>query len=245
MKNIRGWRTLIGLALLAAGMYLLGQRLAREADIGALVSSWWPLIIITLGLANLVRLVERPWVWALIGPFILIGVGAVLLLYRLDRVSPKVSSLLWPLALVLLGLWIVLAGAQWHEGSPSSDPTFRRRILLRGEQIVRLPGPFGHAAVTVLFGAAKLDLRAATFNKRATINVLTVFGTVHVLVPDETDVDERRAFVLGRGTLRYTTLPPQGAKLTINILGLMGDVLVTRTTLWVPPQETTATPPNG
>lgn len=239
-----GRRTLFGLALLAAGVFVLAQRLSRDAELMALVRTWWPIAVIALGLANLIRLVERPWAWAFAGPLALVGAGSFMLLRNLDRINPKALSLLWPMALILAGIWIALAGASWRNGSPSVDATFSRFIWLRGDTIIRSPGRFEHARLTVLAGAAKLDLRAATL-AGAKLDVLILLGTIHALVPDTTDVDERRAFVLGRRKLHYTSLPPPGAELTINILGLFGDVTVTRTSLWVPPREATAPAPTS
>jgi hypothetical protein len=105
---------------------------------------------------------------------------------------------------------------------------------------VRRPGPLVHGVITVLLGAVKLDIRAVDLAQESAIDVWAVFGAVEVLVADSADVEERRAFVLGRGRLQYTTLPPQGAKLTVNVLGLFGDVTVTRTSLWVPSREASA-----
>jgi hypothetical protein len=240
-----GRRTFLGLVILALGMFLLGQRLARDAELMMLVRTWWPLGLVALGLTNVIRLVDRPWAWALVGPLAIMVLGIVVLLHNLDRISPKLWSLLWPLILVLVGLWIALVGIRWQRSSPSVDPTFRRLIWLGGERIIRGPGPFEHAALTVLLGAAKLDLRAATL-AGATIDVFVFLGTVQVLVPHGKDIDERRAFVLRHDRLHFTALLPQGADLTINILGLLGDVTVTRSSLWVPSREVTApTAPNG
>jgi hypothetical protein len=240
-----GRHRFFGLVILAVGMFLLGQRLGRDAELIMLIRTWWPLGLVALGLTNVIRLIDRPWAWALIGPLAIIVVGMVVLLRNLDRISPKLWSLLWPLMLVTVGLWIALAGIHWHRGSPSVDPTFRRFIWFGGERIIRGPGPFDHATLTVLFGAAKLDLRAATLAE-ATIDVFVFLGTVHVLVPDGKDIEERRAFVLRHDRLHFTTVLPRGADLTINILGLLGDVTVTRSSLWVPTRQMTApTVPNG
>jgi hypothetical protein len=232
------WRTLLGLAVFAVGVFVLGRRLGGDVELMGLVRTWWPLAVIVVGLANLIRLVEPPWAWAFIGPLTLVGAATLILLRNLDRISPKASSLLWPAVLILAGVWIALGKTSWHDGSSSVEPAFSRFVLLRGARVVRLPGQFEHATLVVLLGAAELDLRASTL-AGATIDVLALLGTVHVLVPDTTDVDERRTFVLGRGRLRYTSLPPQGAELTINILGFLGDVTVTRTSLWVPARELT------
>jgi hypothetical protein len=239
-----GWRTLLGLAVLAVGIFVLSQRLGRDPELMALVHTWWPIALMVLGLANLIRLVQRPWAWAFAGPLGLVGAGSLLLLHNHDRINPKALSLLWPIALILAGVWIALAGASWHKGSPSVDATFSRFIWLRGDTIIRSPGRFEHATLMVLVGAAKLDLRAATL-AGAKLDVLILLGAIHVLVPDTTDVNERRAFVLGQRKLHYTSLPPPGAELTINILGLFGDVTVTRTSLWVPPREVVGPAPNS
>lgn len=239
-----GRRTL-SLILVAVGTFVLGKRIERSAELGALLWDWWPLAVIGLGLANLIRMIGRPWAWAVAGPLMLIMTGTLLLLHDHGHINPAVYPLLWPSALVLAGLWVALAGTDRSTSSPSMAPEFRRFVWLRGEQIARRPGPLVHGVITVLLGMARLDLRAVDLAQESTIDVWVIFGGVEVLVADRADVEERRAFVFGRGKLHYTTLPPQGAQLTVNVLGLFGDVMVTRTSLWVPSREASAQAAGG
>jgi hypothetical protein len=237
-------RHLLGAGLVAVGTFILGQRIGRSDELGVLLRTWWPLGLVAFGLVSLVRLVERPFAWAFVGPLAIIAGGTVVLLHSHDRINPAIYPLLWPTGLVLAGLWIALAGVAWQRSSPSVDVEFTRFVWLGGEHIVRRPGPFKHAALVVLFGAVKLDLRAAVL-AGVSIDVTALFGTVEILLPDHADVDERRVFVLGRGKLEHTTLEPLGAQVTINVLGLVGDVTVTRTSLWVPSRESSTPTPRS
>jgi hypothetical protein len=232
-----GRRTLFGLGLFAVGTFVLGQRIGSNAELGALLREWWPLAVVAFGLVNLIRMVGRPWAWAVATPLGVIAIGAILLLHDQGHIDPDIYPLLWPSALVLAGLWVALAGADWSSSSPTTALEFRRFVWLRGERIVRRPGPLAQGTIMVLLGAVKLDLRAVDLAQQCTIDVWIIFGAVEVLVADRADVEQRRAFVLGRGKLQYTTLPPQDAELTVNVLGLFGDVTVTRTSLWVTSRE--------
>jgi hypothetical protein len=234
-----GKRIVAGLLLVAAGMYLLGERIGESAELLRLLRTWWPVLLVALGLINLARLIERPWAWAFIGPSLIIATGSLLLLYNLDKLDTQLYRELWPTVLVTLGTWVAVAGADWT-GRSDSDGEVRRLVWLRGDHIAVGAGPFIRATITVLFGAVRLDLREAQLREGdpgAFVDINALFGTVEILILEGVDIEERRAFVIGRGRLRTLSIPPLGADLTVSTLGLFADVVVRPMSRWAAPHR--------
>jgi hypothetical protein len=174
----RPGRVLFGLVLIGLGvLFLLDQ--ADVLDAGEVLSDWWPVAIIAFGVWQLIELRRSP-----VGPLIVIGVGVVLLLIRLDIITDEAWNFVWPVALVLVGAAILLRRPGRDVPSGSGEDVVRSFAVFSGSEVVNTSQRFRGGTVTAVFGGATLDLRRARpALEGASVAVTAVFGGVDVLVP--------------------------------------------------------------
>ena len=96
-------QVLLGVLIVTVGVIaLLSQLGILTVDLGQLFSDWWPLLIVGVGLS---ALIASPRAW--LGPVVIIVVGLLLLVQSLDLLDVNVWELLWPVAVILLGLSLI------------------------------------------------------------------------------------------------------------------------------------------
>lgn len=169
-------RILLGLALLTVGFLLIIDQ-AGWMDSDEVISEWWPLIIIALGIVQIVS--ERR---LNIGTLVVTLVGVILLLISLDVIPGNVAALLLPLALMLAGIWVLLG-----RSVPSRyerEDTVRSITAFGGADIVQGSEQFAGGTIVQLFGGTTLDLRQARLaSEGASIDALAAFGGIDIIVP--------------------------------------------------------------
>jgi hypothetical protein len=190
-------RLVLGPTFVAIGVLALtGQ--AGWVDAWGLVTDWWPMLVLWFGLAQLVGRPRNP-----VGGAISILVGAGLLAFTLGAVDSL--TLLWPLLLVGLGLWLLLARPTVTTTHLSSLDDL---VAVFDDRDLRVPpGPFRGGTATTVFGDLDLDLSAATLpDGEATLQVTTVFGDVDVTVPPEWEIRVNGPEIFG--SVRVPSPPP-------------------------------------
>jgi hypothetical protein len=166
-------------ALLATGAGMLavgGWRALQAAGDFALRDAWWLLLGIA-GLNMLRTLVPKG---ALVGPAVLAGVGAMLLLEE-HHVHPRVSAPAVVAAMLgISAIVVVAAGPGPAAGTTAIGWVARRRLQGRISPALRL--------VAVL-GVVLLDLRAAAPETGTlSVNCLILGGRIEVKVPASSGV---------------------------------------------------------
>jgi hypothetical protein len=220
-----GRRILLGLAAVAVGAFLLGDRLEQVVENPESITKWWPVLIVALGIGNLLALTRRPW--TLIGPLITIMIGVALLLLTVGGLAGELGPLLLPLAIIVSGLLLALIGTRWDRDLAELD-TFRQFVWLRGMWLASQVQSFKSADISVFLGYFELDLRGVELDD-AVVNVNAVCGRVDVLVDDNVKVRERRPFVMGRsGVVIRDDEGPEDAALTINVIAFFGTAALRR-----------------
>ena len=215
-------RLLLGLVVLTLGvLYLLDA--AGTLDAGETIDDWWPTVIVAIGVFQLLEEPQRP-----VRPLILSGIGIALLLSTADVLD---SDYVWPLVLIVVGLGIL---ARMH--SRPLTPTAHHTELVRasgvfsGANVASHSSCFRGAALTAVFGGAKLDLRGATpASDGAQINATAVFGGVDIIVPHGWNVIVSGTPILGGvedKTDRDEALPADAPTLTVDGLAIFGGVEV-------------------
>jgi hypothetical protein len=172
-------RLVLGPTFVAVGALALGEQ-AGLVDAWPVIAAWWPLLVVSFGLAQLFGRPRNPLGGAL---SLLVGVG--LLAFTLGAVDSL--ALLWPLLLVALGLWLLLARPTLTTTHVSSLDDL---VAVFDDRDLTVPaGPFPGGTVTTVFGDLDLDLSAATLpDGEATLQVTTVFGDVDVTIPPDWEV---------------------------------------------------------
>lgn len=212
-------RVALGLLLVALGaLFLLDQ--AGWIDAGRLIGDWWPLAIIGFGV---VQLAERPR--SLVGPLIVIGIGAALLVGQLDLVGDNVWNLVWPLALVLIGLAILIRRPSWNVTAGAGNDVVRATAIFGGNDVVSTSQRFRGGSVTAIFGGGVLDLRQATLDPAgATVAATALFGAVDILVPRGWRVETSGLPIFGGYDNNVEPPPPgtDGPTLKVDVLAIFG-----------------------
>jgi hypothetical protein len=207
-------RVLAGLVLLTIG----GVLLAGEADLldpGDVLATWWPLAVIAGGL---LKLLGRPR--DLGGAFAVIGVGVVLLAWRLDLVG----TVLLPLALIGAGL-VVLFRTPHAEVSQFSEPDVELLAIFGSRDTRVTSGHFEGGNAVAVFGGVDLDLRDAVLPPEgATLEVVSVFGDIEILFPMGWRVEVSGPAIFGDLDDRTLGAPAGAPVLRIRATVVFGDV---------------------
>jgi hypothetical protein len=213
----------LGLVAVAFGSVLFVERIGGTGEIAAIGRRYWPVLLLGLALANLVRLSDRGW--AVLGPLLAAATGIVLLLFTLDVIEGSSYARVWPAALALVGVALVLVTAMPGAGEDrSARGDLRRLVWLRGERLRSIARPFWYARITVLVGAFTLDLRDAELHEGTAIHVNALFGTVEIQLDDSTAAMMQRPFVFGaRGLVQGDAPREDDPQVTVSVLGLFGD----------------------
>ncbi len=219
-------RFILGLLLLVVGAGG-ALDLAGVWDFSSFAGTWWPAVLIALGLVQLVTHSGR---W--FGPTVVVAIGVYLLLRNLDLVGPGLGRYAWAVAAIALGLVLVLGSLRRGGRSRRAEPAQRveenrlHRFAAFGGFEERVGSrSFEGGDVTVLFGGADLDLREAVLARDARLNATAIFGGVTVLVPEGTNVALHGTPVFG-GFENKTRGSPDGPALRVDGLALFGSVEV-------------------
>jgi hypothetical protein len=103
----RGSKVFVGLIFLALGVILLMGNL-NLFEIRPLLSEWWPVLFIVLGIKSLiVYRGARAWV----GGLFWMGMGGLFLSSTLGYLDISIPSLIWPLVVIWFGVFTLLGCA--------------------------------------------------------------------------------------------------------------------------------------
>ena len=185
---------IIGLAIVGIGVLFLLDNFG--VPVGN-VWSYWPVILIAIGLAKVVDSRDPA---GRSGGAIILVVGLVFMAKKIDLPFIRDRNLwdLWPLAIIAVGfmlLWGALegksaagvagaAGARWNLGGPQI-PGLCNMFSVFGGSNRKVSGDFKGANLTAVFGGGGLDLRNATMSAdEALVMVNAVFGGFEIRVPE-------------------------------------------------------------
>jgi len=209
-------QVLVGVLVVVAGVVLLLSRTgAVDVDLGTVLSTLWPLVVVLVGVVSLL-LVPRAW----FGPAVVTAVGVALLLARLGVLEVSVWDYLWPVAVILVGLGIVLGASA---GSQQQD-RITALAFWWGAQRRSRSQTFRSASLTAIMGGVELDLREADVQSTARIDVFAFWGGVDIRVPRTWEVRVTGLPLLG-GWEDTTQRPGAGAPvLDVRVVSIMAGV---------------------
>jgi predicted membrane protein len=223
MTSRNASRLFAGLVILALGVLaLLGNfGIVQIPD----VWRFWPLILVALGLARLLR--PRGSRGRCAG-VVLLFIGLWLLLENLD-VWPYGLESLWPVFVVLLGAYLIWGGLRrFPPAAMESDEASRVNsfAILGGTEHHSSAPDFQGGDATAILGGCKVDLRQAVIKGgEATMDVFAFWGGVEILIPRSWGVVLRGSPILGG--FEDKTEPPReggGPRLIVRGAAIMGGV---------------------
>jgi len=188
MNRIRDYqgRIFSGLLIILIGvLFLLGN--LGKLDIGEVFSTYWPLILIFIGIWHLIAHDFR----AGFG-IILITIGGFFMLVNLDIIRGRVWLYFWPLLIIAAGVWIIFRPR--FKPIQAKVPEIKEKDLdaftiFSGIKRRFDSQEFQGGKATVLFGGIDLDFtQAALADNKATVELTAIFGGIEVFVPDDWEV---------------------------------------------------------
>lgn len=207
-------QAIAGALLLAFGVVLLLAQLdIITTDVSDILTTWWPLVIVGVGLAGLVA-APRAWV----GSVTIIGVGVVFELSELDVIDSSGWTIAWPLAVMLIGISLITGLGERASDTPHVSST----VFWWGTHIVSTAPAFRSAALTSIMGGIELDLRRAGLAPGAQVHAFSFWGGVEVKVPPTWRVEVSGLPLLG-GWDNKTVIPadPQAPVLRVRLTTIM------------------------
>jgi len=187
---------------------------------------YWPAGLIAIGVAKVLE--ARTGQGSSLGGLFFIGVGSWMLLDTLDIINVSLRDF-WPLLLVMVGgmiVWQALRGRH-HPAAGFNDETVNAIAVLGGVNRGSNSTAFRGGELTALMGGCEIDLRQASINGEAVIDVFAMWGGIEIRVPESWTVIGRVTPLMGG--FDDTTRPPAGVtahKLIIRGVVLMGGVEV-------------------
>jgi predicted membrane protein len=210
---------MVGLVLVAlGGLFLLDQ--AGSIDAGQIIGDWWPLAIIAVGLAQLAAHPRSP-----LGPLIVAAFGGVLLFTQLELISAAVAEYLWPAALMMLGL-VILLRRPGRQAAGTGEEVVSASAVFGSHEVVVNSKHFRGGSATAIFGGVVVDLRGADLDADgATLAVMALFGGVEILVPRGWRVEASGTPIFGGLSNKVEARPANDApRLGIDVMAIFGGV---------------------
>lgn len=209
----------IGLFFLAFGIGFLLHEF-HIIDFPEILSAWWPLIIIFIGI---IQLVNRT---SIASSLLFLFVGVPLLLNQLLDVN--LITYLWPLIFIFIGFSILFTRVK-REKRAHTNEELNTSVILSGAEIKSRSENFQGGSIMTVLGGAEIDLRDITIPEEgATMDLTTVLGGISIIVPEHVHVEFSGFPILG-GWEDSTSIRSEEDRqvvLKMNCLTILGGVEV-------------------
>lgn len=222
-------RLLFGSVLAAVGVLFFLDS-ADIVDAGDAIAAWWPAAIIALGLFHAAS--GRGLTG---GAMALMGIGAGLLGVTTGLFGDDAWSYVWPAALVLLGIWLIVGWGRRLGSRPADDDEIDGIAVLGSALHTTRSKGFRRASLTAVLGGVTLDLDdALPIAGGAAISVTVIMGGVVILVPRGWVVEIRGLPLMGGwdDTTDRTAIGPGAPRLEIQALCALGGLEVKHASRW-------------
>lgn len=171
----------IGFILIIFGFgFFLHQ--ADVWDFPEVLSIFWPLILIIIGVVQL----SNRSISSFSG-ILFIAIGGLFLLNQ--WVDMNLAAYIWPLLLIIIGLTFIFSKIG-RDKSLDSERSMRVFTLFSGTEVRSQSKQFEGGNVTSIFGGAEIDLRDAIFSEKgASLEITALFGGVSIYLPENVRVE--------------------------------------------------------
>ncbi|MDR2697545.1 MAG: cell wall-active antibiotics response protein [Holophagales bacterium] len=211
----------IGMGLVFLGCLLILENITNY-PFRTRVITFWPIIIVALGI---VKLVEGKF--RCVNGWIITALGLLLLAHT--AMGRSLLSLIGPAILVIVGIFIVMHALKRHRkvsAKLQKSGDFARGTAIFSSYLYKPnEGLFNGGEITAIFGGFELDLRNTTMkHDSARIDVFTMFGGGEIRVPEDWNVSVNVSAVAG-GVENKTVASPVTDSPTPKLL-ITGSVLL-------------------
>jgi len=209
MKSQR--RALLGLFLVLIGIVLLLDNLNFIPEIPDYVFNWINIFLL-IAIVNLLSGNAR-------------GTAVFLILWTFFTVNEYIDIDFrdyWPLILVVIGLSMIIR--KNLKGTNVVDDDYFDELTILGGSTKKLTSPnLKGGKITVVLAGSDIDLRGATPENGATIEVFTLLGGCDITVPDHWNISIKTTAILGGfEDKRLTPANPDGPIVYIKGTTILG-----------------------
>jgi len=218
----------LGLLVIGMGLLFLFDNLDLIEMHHAI--AFWPLVFI---IAGVVKLFDTGSPNRYLFGAVLVGIGVALTLDRLGIITIS-WGMLWPLLLIAVGVLLLfkakagygLAQERSIKDIGGSDGFIDATAIMgRFERRITLPS-FRGGEVTAVMGGCELDMRGASIDGEAVINVFALWGGVEIKVPPDWTVILHGTPIMGAFEEKTVRPPDTSKRLVIKGYAIMGGVEV-------------------
>jgi predicted membrane protein len=194
-RNYQG-RIFSGLVIIAIGVIFLLANMDR-LDFGDFISTYWPMVLILIGIFHLLTSGFRNAGGALF----LIAIGVFFQLNNWDVLGGRVWAYFWPLLIIAAGLWIIFKPRP--KGFGEKAPEIRADdlgafVMFSGLKRRFESDKFRGGKASAILGGLEIDLTQAKLkDNQATIELSAILGGIDVFVPREWKVIVDSSAILG------------------------------------------------
>jgi len=185
-------RIITGFIILAIGVGALLDALNIAAFWGWF-GNLWPLLIVLAGIFVLIGDFRKNYIWGTA----LVIIGALLQLRAAGVVDFNFFSLVFPIALIAVGLTILLHFTNRPAVDAGSKDIDDISVVFSGNQSKNKSSKYEGGRITAIFGGATLDLRDAKIGKEATLDLFILCGGVELKVPRDWKVISKAMPIAG------------------------------------------------
>lgn len=162
---------------------------------GGFFLRFWPVVLIIFGIAKLSRAREDRGISGWI--FILGGTAALI-----ANLRASLFELIWPLFIVLLGVFLVTRALRKNRGVPPElaalDSFVSSAAIFSGTKRRITHQDFKGGELTAIFGGFELDLRQAILEaEQVRVDVFVLFGGGEIKVPQNWTVTMKGSAIMG------------------------------------------------
>lgn len=214
-RNYQG-RIFSGLLIIAAGIIFLLANMDK-LDFGDFISTYWPMILIVIGISHLLTSGFRNAGVALF----LIAIGAFFQLNNWGVLGGRVWAYFWPLLIIAAGLWIIFKPRPrgFGENAPEiQEDDLGAFVMFSGIKRRFESDKFRGGKATAIFGGMDLDLtQTKLVDNQATVELTALFGGINLFVPRDWKVIVDSSAVLGGVDDKHSPIPATTIQATLYV----------------------------
>lgn len=221
-------RVILGAFIIAFGVFALLNKL-DIFNIGNLFQ-FWPTVFILVGFLKIADSKNRS---SLMIGAIFIVVGALMMLNNLGVIHFSWSNW-WPLIVIGVGISLIVKD---HSKTESSSQTFLSgekaandnevlniTAVMGGNKTLNSAQSFKGGDLTAIMGGVDLDLRSASIEGEATLNLWAAWGGIVIRVPSDWIIVNRCTALLGGVDDKSFSSPASNKRLVITGTVIMGGI---------------------
>lgn len=177
-------KAIIGVIIILMGFGFLVDELFA-VNISDIVWNWWPIVLVILGLAQLKKAEN------ILSPLMLIIFGLFILLHNLEIIPGNFWRNIVSLIFIFGGISILISqnrSKKNREKTRSSRHDLSVTSIFAGNHHIEDSNDLRSGNSTAIFGGVELDLRNATIQEEAFLELTCLFGGIEIKVPENWEI---------------------------------------------------------